>query len=117
MDAAARLSRGESRKRCGERCRKLPLTARSRRRCNFVFVGRLIENIVLNNLPLESALAAKRNKWGPRACEGEEAVYAGFALLLTAGAPRHPEGTLALGHLRFKRKALRKPGFPFRKVG
>src|SRR5271165_1486872 len=37
MDAEARLGRGGSRKRCGERSRQLPLTAsRSPRRCDFV---------------------------------------------------------------------------------
>ena len=76
---------------------------------------------------VKSAGAAKRNKWrgSPRAeCRrGEEAVYAGFALLLTerrAVVSSRGASVRLWGRVdspRQDRKALRKPGFPFRKVG
>ena len=54
---------------------------------------------------------------------GEEAVYAGFALLLTerrAVVSSRGASVRLWGRVdspRQDRKALRKPGFPFRKVG
>ena len=74
---------------------------------------------------VKSAGAAKRNKWrGPRSeGDGEGAVYAGFALLLTerrAVVSSRGASVRLCGRVdspRQDRKALRKPGFPFRKVG
>src|ERR1700753_2504206 len=62
---------------------------------------------------------------GPRerSVDGEEAVYAGFALLLTeqrAVVSSRGASVRLWGRVdspRQDRKALRKPGFPFRKVG
>ena len=73
---------------------------------------------------VKSAGAAKRNKWrGPRACRGGGGRLCRLRVTLDRAARRglFPRGERpALGTRRLPRqdrKALRKPGFPFRKVG